>query len=168
MSSIISSHNKSILNKIDIQDKTCNCRNKSECPLANQCLISKVIYQAEISNDQNDEKKRYIGLTETTFKTRYGNHVKSFKHRKYSKETELSKYIWELKDDNKVPIIKWKILKTITSRLNSNRCILCLSEKFFIVKNCDDVNLLNKKSEFISKCRHANKYMLQSVKDSKD
>ena len=65
----------------------------------------------EIINDQNDEKKRYIGLTETTFKTRYGNHVKSFKHRKYSKETELSKYIWELKDDNKVPIIKRKFWK---------------------------------------------------------
>ena len=51
-------------------------------------------------------------------RTNFQNHVKSFKHRKYSKETELSKYIWELKDDNKVPIIKWKILKTITSRLN--------------------------------------------------
>ena len=128
-------------------------------------LTSKVIYQAKISNDHNDEKKRYIGLTEPTLKTRYGNHVKSFKHRKYSKETELPKYIWELKDDNKVLIIKWKILKTITSRLNSNRFILCLSEKFFIVKNWDDMNLFKKKeSEFISKCRHANKYMLQSVK----
>ena len=151
VSSIISSHNKSILNKVHTNEKTCNCRNKSECPLANQCLTSKIIYQAEIKNDQNNEKKIYIGLAETTFKQRYNNHVKSFRHRDYSKEAELSKYIWKLKDDHINPILNWKILKTIKSHLSSNRCVLCLSEKFFIIKNFDNGNLLNKISEFISK-----------------
>ena len=28
---------------------------------------------------------------------RYRNHVKSFKHKKYAKETTLSKYVWKLK-----------------------------------------------------------------------
>ena len=32
-------------------------------------------------------------------------------------------------------------------------------------KNLDDVNLLNKRSEFISKCRHINKRLLNRVKD---
>ena len=152
----------------------CNCRNKAQCPLENKCLTEKLIYQAEIVNDTDNEKKRYIGLAETTFKQRYSNHLKSFKHKKYSKETELSKYVWELKDNNRNPTVNWTILKSFKSRLNSNRCILCLSEKMFIIKNLDDVDLLNKRSEFISKCRHINKYMLKNVKklknvkDSKD
>ena len=168
ISSVISSHNKVITNKLQTQEKMCNCRNKSQCPLDNLCLTSKIIYQAEVTNDKNDDKKTYIGLTENTFKQRHSNHVKSFNHKKYAKETELPNYIWDLKDNNKQPSIRWKILKTIKSRLSPKQCILCLSEKFFIIKNLDDVNLLNKRSEFISKCRHMNKHMLQSVKDSKD
>ena len=50
--------------------------------------------------------KTYIGLMETPFKDRYRNHVKSFNNEKYQKETELSKYIWELKDKDKEPMIK--------------------------------------------------------------
>ena len=71
----------------------CNCRQKTSCPLDNKCLTPKVVYKAEITTEVNQEKKIYIGLTETTFKERYRNHVKSFKNKKYSKDTELSKYI---------------------------------------------------------------------------
>ena len=46
-----------------------------------------------------------------------------------------------------------------------NNCNLCLSEKAFIIRNLDDVNMLNKRSEFISKCRHINKRLLNRVKD---
>ena len=91
----------------------CNCGNKNTCPLENKCLTPKVVYRAEITNDKDQENKTYIGLTETPFKDRYRNHVKSFNNKKYQKETELSKYIWELKDDHKEPMIKWSILKSI-------------------------------------------------------
>ena len=40
-----------------------------------------------------------------------------------------------------------------------------LSEKLFIIRNLDNVNMLNEKSEFISKCRHINKRLLIEVKD---
>ena len=46
-----------------------------------------------------------------------------------------------------------------------NNCNLCLSEKAFIIRNLDDVNMLNKRSEFISKCGHINKRLLNKVKD---
>ena len=36
-----------------------------------------------------------------SFKERYGNHKKSFKNEKYKYETELSKYIWDLHEQNK-------------------------------------------------------------------
>ena len=41
----------------------------------------------------------------------------------------------------------------------------CLSEKAFIIRNLDDVNMLNKRSEFISKCWHINELLLIRVKD---
>ena len=38
-------------------------------------------------------------MTASTFKERYRNHIKSFNHKRYSNDTELSKYIWKLKDN---------------------------------------------------------------------
>ena len=43
--------------------------------------------------------KIYIGMTEHTFRTRYNNHKLSFKHRKHSHDTVLSKYIWDQKNN---------------------------------------------------------------------
>ena len=42
------------------------------------------------------------------------------------------------------------------------------SEKAFIIRNPDDVNMLNKRSEFISKCGHINKQLLIVKDDSND
>ena len=143
----------------------CNCRNKANCPLQNKCLTPNVIYEAEVRNDSNDEIKRYIGASETPFKLRYSNHVKDFKHKKYVKNTELSKYIWLLKDDEIVPTVTWKLLKKVNSKARSNYCKLCLNEKLFIINSLSDTNLLNKKSEFVNGCRHQNKLLIKSVKN---
>ena len=43
--------------------------------------------------------------------------------------------------------------------------VLSLSEKFFIIRNLDNVNMLNKKTEFISKSCHINKRLLIKVED---
>ena len=135
----------------------------------NKCLTPKSIYQAVVTNDKDQEKKRHIGLAETPFKERFRNHKKSFNNKKYHNETELSKYVWSLKNADKTPSVQWSILKTIKSPLSSHSCLLCLTEKLHIINSFDDANLLNKRSEFISKCRHSNKFTLNSVKDdSKD
>ena len=42
-------------------------------------------------------------------------------------------------------------------------CRLCLTEKLWLLKHVNDVNLLNKKSEFISKYRHENKLLIKSA-----
>ena len=42
---------------------------------------------------------------------------------------------------------------------------LCLTEKLWLLKHVNDVNLLNKKSEFISKCRHENKLLIKSAEE---
>ena len=74
--SIISSHNKSVLNPKSKEKHGCNCKNKDDCPLGNECLTPNLIHEATVSNDKDDEAKKYIGLTEGTFKLRYANHNK--------------------------------------------------------------------------------------------
>ena len=51
-----------------------------------------------------------------------------------------------------------------------NYCKLCLMEKLYINNSIADERLLNKKSEFVSKCRHQNKLLTKrvSLKDSMD
>jgi alcohol dehydrogenase YqhD (iron-dependent ADH family) len=51
-------------------------------------------------------------MTVTTFNECYANHTSSFRHKKDSNKTELSKHIWKLKENNQDYTIKWSIIKT--------------------------------------------------------
>ena len=146
----------------------CNCRDRDSCPNENQCLIPQIVYCAEVSNNKDNETKFYYGLTETSFKERYGNHKRSFRHERYKNDTELSKYIWDLTSAHKVPTIKWSIVRKIHGNTKSDFCKLCLTEKYFILNDLRDNKLLNQKFEFVNKCRHQNKLLLSSLlcKDS--
>ena len=160
MSSFTLSHNKKLLNSRTGNIKPCNCRNKDECPLNGQCLSQDIVYKCIASTSINPDKT-YLGTAEGDSKKRYNNHTKSFSHRRYSKETTLSKYIWEIKKEyNEMPTLKWSIVKSVPSK----KCLLCLHEKLEIVNFEDQDYLLNKRSELISKCRHANKYLLRNYK----
>ena len=64
-----------------------------------------------------------------------------------------------------MPTIKFPIAKGVKGNTFFNNCNLCLSEKTFIIRNLDDVNMLNKRLEFTSKCQHINKRLLNKVKD---
>ena len=162
----IDGHNKSILsNRKETNPATeqelCNCRIRNECPVSGRCLTDGAIYQATVSTDNDREVKTYIGLTENTFKTRYANHKASFKHKKLSNSTELSKYIWNLKERQIDYRINWKIIRKATPyNPASNRCNLCLWEKFYIICK-PTMASLNKRNELVSTCRHASKYLLQ-------
>ena len=64
-----------------------------------------------------------------------------------------------------MPRIKFSIDKRVKRNTFINNCNLCLSKKAFIIRNLDDVNMLNKRSEFIPKCGHIKKRLLNTVKD---
>ena len=103
MSSIISAHNCSTLNP----SKTsfgCNCRNRSMCPLQNKCLTPNIVYQAEVTNNVDNERRVNLGLSQIPFKDRYRNNVGDFNNEIHYK-TELSKYVRDLKRNNKAPHI---------------------------------------------------------------
>ena len=69
MYNILSNHNKRLLNELITRDrnpdlKSCNCRNKEECPLGGRCN-SRNVYQACISpmEQQRDRERVYIGIS---------------------------------------------------------------------------------------------------------
>ena len=146
MSSILTSHNLNTNNPYKTQTYGCNCRIRESCPLQNQCLTPKIIYRADVENDINSETKFYFRLTETPFKARFGNHIRDFKYKTYSKSTELSKYIWNLKETGINPIVKWSIVEKIYCNTKINYCKLCLLEKLYIIDFIDDTRLLNKRN----------------------
>ena len=91
------------------------------------------------------------------------NHKKSFRNRGYEHETELSKHIWKLKDNNTEFYLKWSIAAFASPyRCGTRRCDLCLTEKYIIAR-AEQKNLLNKRTELISICRHRNKYILKNL-----
>ena len=146
----IDGHNKSILTKLndDKVTKNCNCRQPDNCPVQGECTTKSLIYQATVSTNDNRPDQTYVGLTSNTFKIRYANHKSSFCNQKKKMSTELSKYIWDLKEKKITYDIKWKILKKATAYNNtSDRCNLCLWEKFFIIYK-PSLSTLNKRNEF--------------------
>ena len=168
MSSIIKSHNAKILanSGTRAESKSCNCRNKDLCPLDRACLVNNIVYKATVTTTSG-ETKVYIGMAEHSFKTRYNNHKLSFKHRKHSHDTVLSKYIWDQRDKNTDFSIKWSIVTQASSyRGNPSRCNLCLTEKLCIL-SADRSTLLNKRSELITKCRHENKFYAANQKQDR-
>ena len=122
----------------------------------------------DVTNNLGKEYKYYLGLAETTFKERYSNRKSSFKNENSKNSTQLSKYIWSSRENNKKPSIKWKIVKIVYSKATSSFCKLCLTEKLFILNTLGDDNCLNKTTEFVNKYRHQNKLLLKNVKDSMD
>ena len=64
-----------------------------------------------------------------------------------------------------MPTVNFSILKRVKGKSLINNCSLGFSKKLFTIRNLDNVNMLNKKSEFISKCCHINKRLLIKVKD---
>ena len=164
--STISNHNHELLSNDLPASAQCNCKHEKECPLDGKCLVKNIVYKAEIAS-QNGTVKTYIGMTSNSFKERYRNHLKSFNHRQYSSETELSKHVWDLKNDHIGFAIKWSIVKRAQAYVpGKNRCNLCTEEKLQIIKSKSQ-NLLNKRTELFSRCCHRSKFSAWNFKRKK-
>ncbi len=114
-----------------------------------------------------EDKTRNIYETslETYNKLMHDN-IKSFNHKRYSNDTELSKYIWKLKDNKQDFDITWSVLKQFISYTGgSKRCNLCLEENLCILKDKNKQNLLNKKSEIVSTCNHRKKHLINNLRN---
>ena len=92
--------------------------------------------------------------------------MKSFRNKRYTNDTSLSNYIWEIKEKHQEnPSLQWSIVKRVPTNSNITiKWFLCLHEKLEIVNYKHLEELLNNGSELVSKCRHANKYSLNNYK----
>ena len=130
--------------------------------LDNKCLTTNIGFKAVVSAPSKPSKK-YLGIAETSFKDRFKKHTRDFCKKRYVNSTEHPKYMWKLKDGKITPRKKWNIMSIVHETPKRAVCKLCLTEKFWLLKHFNDKHLLNKKSEFISKCRHGNKLLVKSV-----
>ena len=111
-----------------------------------------ILYRAAVTNSKTDEQKYYYSISDTPFKEHYENHKTSFRYRSHLTASDLSRYYWKFVDNGPVPTIRFSFAKRVKGNTFINNCNLCLSETSFIKRNLDDVNMLNNRSEFISKC----------------
>ena len=91
-------------------------------------------------------KYYYCVISDTPFKDHYKNHKTSFRHRSHLTASDLCKYHWKLVDNGTVPTITFSIAKRVKGETFINNCNLCLSEKDLMIRNLDDINMLNKRS----------------------
>ena len=127
-------------------------------------LLKSVIYKATVKVP-NKADKHYYGLSEPTFKKRYDGHTHTFRHRD-ARQTQLSNYIWKLKDANTEYDIKWSIAKKAAPyRCGTRRCDLCLAEKVTIAA-ANQRSLLNTRAEVVSNCRHRWKFTYEKINDN--
>ena len=160
MGNIIKQHNSKLLkDSSEPQAQSCNCRERDNCPLNGNCLASCIVYKATVTTE--NKSMNYFGTSDSDFKIRFYNHTKSFRHRVYENDSELSKYLWTLKDRGINYGLRWDIAsKCSPYKCGTRRCDLCLTEKTFILRS-DPEYALNKRSELVSKCRHRTKFLLK-------
>ena len=97
MNHLIKQHNIRFLkNQEQSEKRSCSCRVKDNCPLDEKFLHKFIVYQANVVT--SNEFKEYFETTEGEFELRCNNHNVAFRHKKRVNDTELSKYLWKLKE----------------------------------------------------------------------
>ena len=168
MGSIIARHNSKILkNSANTQPKpkaTCNCQKKQECPVPGQCNQNGAIYQALVTS-VGGGVETYIGLAKN-FKKRYPKHKKTLLDESADGQTSMSKYYWRETHAGKDPKVTWRFLERNVPVYNpvTNKCRLCLREKFNIVLRPSWATL-NSRQEIFAHCRHLQAELIQSAPD---
>ena len=93
----------------------------------------------------------------------YENLKTSFRHRSHLTASDLSKYNWKFIDNGAVPTIKFSIAKHVKGNTFINNCNLYLSEKAFIIRNLDDINMLNINKQLLNRVNDDSNDLLRCV-----
>ena len=102
-----------------------------------------------------------------TFKERFNNHIATVRNKSKRKSKELFKQIWELNLGNNIQKqVSWDMAsRTCPYYGGTWKYDLCVTEKLMLA-NADHSSLLNTCNDFISKCRHLNKFTVKCLKIS--
>ena len=135
MKTLIKQHNARVLkNQEHTEKRPCNCRVKDNCSLDGKSLHECIVYQANVV--ANNECKECFGTAKGKFKLRCNNHTVSFRHKKRVNDTELSKYLRKLKEENTDYNLQ-RSIKAYASphKCGTRKCDLCLTEKMIIARS---------------------------------
>lgn len=94
----------------------------------------------------------YVGSNEGNFKKYYYNHISSFKNETYRYNISLSKYVWSIKQEDRMD----PILKHCKYKASNKFCILCMEEKLAIATFNK-----NQSSEMLNRCWHRKAWLLE-------
>ena len=120
------------------------------------------MYKATVTSPSKPTRY-YYGLTEGPFKQRYTAHIHSFRSPNCRKETALSKYVWDLKDENAPYEVRWDVARRAAPyKCGTRRCDVCLTEKM-VIATADPESMLNSRTEIVSTCRHRAKFSLEKA-----
>ena len=89
-----------------------------------------IIYRTDAHSKENKDHNFYFGVAQTPVKKRFRNHNRDFNQDQYIESTELSKYIWSLKDAGTSYTINWSVVAKVKDNTKISYCPLCLSEKY--------------------------------------
>ena len=143
---------------------SCNFRQKDKCPVEGRCHESGVVYQASVRQPDKNLTNTYVGLTDTSFKLRYNQHMLSMRNKNYQHSTRLSDHIWDLKLKNVDFELSWRIIsKTNSYSPTSKTCSLCNREIYYIIYKSHMASL-NRRNELMSTCRHSRKFKFSQIK----
>ena len=165
---IIGKHNSKLLRSAATTNSrpkaVCNCQKKEDCPVPGKCNQNGVVYQATVTS-ATGRVETYVGLAKN-FKKRYPKHKKCMLDESAEGQTALTNYYWQEKNAGKDPKISWKFLETNVPIFNpiTNRCRLCLREKFNIVLK-PNLASLNSRQEIFAHCRHLQFETLHAAPD---
>ena len=145
-------------NRKEEKKEECNCKRK-ECPVGGNCRRKSLIYKANVVEKNKDgrqvgEKKRYVGQTKNEFKLRYNQYCSDFRLESKKNKTQLSKWIWGIKERGNEWNIEWSLgEEKKVFRRDTGRCYLCLEEKIQILEEKKE-SLLNSRRELFVRCPH--------------
>ena len=159
MSSMIKSHNKKVINK-DIKElKSYNCSLKSKCPLTCQCQVTDIYINALYYHQTNQIKcisELLRVISESDFII--------IGSRLTAKVVQTIPYFQNIFPNLNLTLVGSIAKKVPTYSNISKKCLLCLHEKLETINYPRPEELLNRRSELISRCRHANKFLLFNYK----
>ena len=157
MSKLIKGHNKKVTSKPPDQRLKWNCRKKTECPMEGNCQVNNIVYKCDVIKPFS--KNVYLGLAERELKSRFYDYKLSYKHKRYSNKTTLSSYLGHLKSvSSETCNLKWSVLRCVPLYSYFKEMPLVLIWKAGnSYQNLKEQ--LNKRSELICKCRHANRFL---------
>ena len=75
-------------------------------------------------------------------------------------------YVWKQKQRHNItPTLTWYTVKSVQSYSNITKSsMLCLHDKLEFLTYPNQDELLNERSEIVSRCRHINKHLLSNYK----